>query len=136
MTVSTDRGALHTLAWNPTAVDTIAQGEAQIHPNSALDDVAGKMVSGIDRNRHAGRLRHDRYRGKASGCDKPLVDYFSSVFSTSLIAAFDRPNWRAIADGFTPALIAARTRLALVAVTPSLDPVFDLDLRGASASAD
>ena len=35
-----------------------------------------------------------------------------------MISAFDIPNWRAIADGFTPALIAARTRLALAALTP------------------
>jgi hypothetical protein len=39
--------------------------------------------------------------------------YVSPDLSTSLITAFDTPNWRAIADGFTPALIAARTRFAL-----------------------
>ena len=52
----------------------------------------------------------------ASACYVPGFNDFKS----SRTVAWVRPNWRAMARGFTPALNAARTRLALAAVTPSI----------------
>src|SRR5687767_15813864 len=58
---------------------------------------------------HARRdLQHPRPNG-----------YFSSDRSAPVIAAFESPNWRAMADGFTPAFMAARTRFALAGLTES-----------------
>jgi hypothetical protein len=47
--------------------------------------------------------------------------YLSFDRSTSVMAAFDSPNWRAIAEGFTPAFMAARMRFALAGVIVSED---------------
>ena len=76
---SIDRYARHSEGYGPRCplgqqlLDVSeAEREAQIHPDSTLDDVTREAVARIRKWGHADRLRRRAGRSKGAGCDKPF----------------------------------------------------------------